>query len=614
MSERKLTMASLFDGSGGFPLAACMSGIKPIWASEIEPFPIRVTTKRFPNMIHYGDVSKIDGAKVPPVDIITFGSPCQDLSVAGKRAGLEDGLRSNLFYQAVRIIKEMRKETHGKCPRWAIWENVPGAFTSNAGEDFKSVLESMINVKNEQQPISISRPNKWKDAGLVLGCDYSVGWRVLDAQYWGVPQRRKRIFLVADFAGGGAEKVLFESDGMSRYSAEGFRAWQRLANGVEDSIGEASEGIGFDGYNQCSTGTVSKGLTNKATDSDHVPIVFENHSQDTRYTGPLDIAPTVMSAYGTGGNNQPFVVETPKTLKIRAGCEGGGKGALVQENQSATLGCNNDQTLFVPFVKTARARTPEEISTFEQKEVANTLNTFDIGETRCNEMVVAIEGNGARPSHKGSGYSEDNVSFTLNATEQHAVAHPVFSTSKAQYHTLAEEDVANTLVATDYKDPPTVTEPIGFYPQMKAESMTLTDNVQPCLVNGTNPGFQNGVIETNYVVRRLTPTECARLQGFPDWWCKDLGTKNPTDADIKFWGEVWKTWNDINGSPKKTTNNLINWIKHPYSDASEYKMWGNGVALPCVYFLVEGIAWADTLPIEEVKPIEKAGQMSIFDF
>lgn len=143
-----MKLASLFDGSGGFPLAGMLVGIEPVWASEIEPFPIRVTTKRFPNMKHYGDVSKIDGAKVEPVDIITFGSPCQDLSIAGKRAGLEDGLRSNLFYQAVRIIKEMRKETNGKYPRYAVWENVPGAYSSNNGDDFRSVLETLARVND----------------------------------------------------------------------------------------------------------------------------------------------------------------------------------------------------------------------------------------------------------------------------------------------------------------------------------------------------------------------------------------------------------------------------------------------------------------------------------
>lgn len=203
---KQLTMASLFDGSGGFPLASILSGITPIWASEIEPFPIRVTTKRLPQMKHYGDVTKIKGDEVEPVDIITFGSPCQDLSVAGKRNGL-DGERSGLFHQAMRIVKEMREKDrkNGRTnehirPRYIVWENVPGAFSSNKGDDFRCVLEEVCKVR--EPDISVPQSEKWTNAGLIMAEGYSVGWRVLDAQYWGVPQRRKRIFLVADFAGG----------------------------------------------------------------------------------------------------------------------------------------------------------------------------------------------------------------------------------------------------------------------------------------------------------------------------------------------------------------------------------------------------------------------------
>lgn len=199
-----LRMASLFDGSGGFPLAAKLEGISPMWSSEIEPFPIRVTTKRLPEVKHYGDVSEVDGSEVEPVDIITFRSPCQDMSVAGKRAGLH-GSRSNLFYQAIRIIREMRIKTNGAYPRYIVWENVPGAFSSNRGEDFRCVLESICQIKDDW--VAVPRSRKWESAGEIMGDDYSVAWRVLDAQYWGVPQRRKRIFLVADLADrGGQEK------------------------------------------------------------------------------------------------------------------------------------------------------------------------------------------------------------------------------------------------------------------------------------------------------------------------------------------------------------------------------------------------------------------------
>ena len=209
-----MKLGSLFDGSGGFPLAGALCGIEPVWASEIEPFPIRVTSQRFPGMKHLGSVTEVNGAKVEPVDIITFGSPCQDLSVAGKQAGIHDGERSNLFFEAIRIIKEMRDATANQFPRFAVWENVPGAFSSNKGEDFRSVLQSFSDICNGR---NVPRPKngKWSHAGSIVGDGWSVAWRVYDAQYWGVPQRRKRIYLIADFGSERAGEILFESEGVS---------------------------------------------------------------------------------------------------------------------------------------------------------------------------------------------------------------------------------------------------------------------------------------------------------------------------------------------------------------------------------------------------------------
>ena len=181
-----LTLGSLFDGSGGFPLGGLLCGITPVWASEIEPFPIRVTTKRFPFMKHYGDISQMDGGKIEPVDIITFGSPCTDMSIAGRRAGL-DGKQSVLFYQAIRIIQEMRDATHGKYPRYIVWENVPGAFSSNHGEDFKAVLEAIIGVKEPGAQVPMPEKNLWPYADLYMGEQWSVAYRTLDAQHWESP-------------------------------------------------------------------------------------------------------------------------------------------------------------------------------------------------------------------------------------------------------------------------------------------------------------------------------------------------------------------------------------------------------------------------------------------
>ena len=595
MENKNLTLGSLFDGSGDFPLGGLISGITPLWASEVEPFPIRVTTKRLPQMKHYGDVSAQNGADLPPVDIITFGSPCQDMSVAGKRRGL-DGERSSLFYQAVRIVKEMRCKTNGKYPRFVVWENVQGAFSSNKGEDFRAVLSSLCKIKREDYAVPELPNGKWDNAGCIMGEDFSLAWRLFDAQYWRVPQRRKRIYLVADLDGGSAGKILFESEGVSGYTPQGFRSWQGTAGSAEESVGASSLCLNDQGGQRMDV-TEDFSATLRAA-SNHPPLVFENHSQDTRYKGPLSVAQTVSSTYGMGGNNQPFVLETPKTLKIRSGCEGGGKGALVQENKSATLSCNNDQTVFVPKCygicskdsNSMKSDNPH--SGFYEAETSRCLDANGDNPS-CNQggmAVVAVQGSMIGRAEKngpqGSGIGED-VSFTLNTADRHAVAFSqeaydkyvendtgsslrasggmygggsetlVYSTSKNSYHTEAEENLANTLVATDYKDPPTVAE------------------------------------EPQYIIRRLTPTECARLQGFPDWWCDDLGTENPTEEDIAYWSEVFENHRKIMGTSTKpkTEKQIIKWLKDPYSDAAEYKMWGNGVALPNVVFVLSGIVY-----------------------
>ena len=799
--ESGLTLGSLFDGSGGFPLAGILAGVTPLWASEIEPFAVRVTTKRLPQMKHYGDVSQMRGADLPPVDIITFGSPCQDMSIAGRRDGL-DGSRSSLFYEAIRIVKEMREKTNGEKPRFIVWENVPGAFSSNKGQDFKAVLEAVIGIKEPAAQVPAPEKRGWPNADYYVGDGWSVAYRVLDAQWWGVPQRRARIFLVADFAGQSAPEILFESEGVSGYTPQGFRSWQGAAGDSSEGSGETGGG-GSDGCLGNVAGEVSPGakgivlndqggtrmdVTEEVTstlraEAHHPPVVldepkayhinqrdegidlngvsgalmatrnnqmqtfivekepqaagfctehsaksrsigyeeeksptlragivpaavavFENHSQDTRYTGPLDIAPTVNATYGMGGNNQPFVVEipgkpelaavardviplehhptdsrigieegnaiqtltsrmgtggnnvplimtpagplTPKTLKIRSGCEGGGKGALIQDDKSATLGTSNDQTVFVPFVKGTRPHSAEEAPERKTGEVANTLNTFNLGEGRCNELAVkaygicskashsmmsdnphsgfyeadtarTLDANGGNPNcnqggiavvaftqnqrdevrdlhdvsgalaaepgmkqqtyvlqgsmigrtekngPQGDGVNED-VSFTLNTVDHHAVAAPAmedetYCATTGNFMTV-EKEKSPTLAARDYKDPP--------------------------IVNDTD--------EPYYIVRRLTPVECARLQGFPDWWCSDLGTDAPTEEDIRFWSEVWETHRKVmeTSQKPKSEKQVIKWLKDPYSDSAEYKLWGNGVCLPIVFFVLSGIVWA----------------------
>lgn len=598
MNNNTLTLGSLFDGSGGFPLGGILSSIEPVWASEIEPFAVRVTEKRLPQMQHYGDVSAISGAGLPPVDIITFGSPCQDLSVAGKRAGL-NGSRSGLFFQAVRIIREMRDATNGKYPRFAVYENVPGSFSSNNGEDFRTVLEQLCQVKDTD--ISVPRPDgRWAKAGEIVGDGFSLAWRVLDAQYFGVAQRRKRIFLVCDFDAGCAGKILFDESRLHGHFAESLRERKRAAGCAEESIGTAGavtclndqggsrmdvtdditstlraeahhspcvmEAAGFCtehsakarsiGYEEETAPTLRAGVVPAA-------LLFENHSQDTRYTGPLDTAPTVSATYGMGGNNQPFVVDTPKVYGI---CSKKSNSMLSDNPHSG----------------------------FYEAETTRTLDTSGSDPSCAQGGMVVVEGNGSRPSHHGDGYAVSETMYTLNTVEVPAVAYgieraafnmgqnakygmaitedvqptmvakgagavaqPVYTTNKSTFHTAAETDVAGTLVATDYKDPPTVTE------------------------------------EPYYIVRRLLPQECARLQGFPSWWCDDLGTDTPTDAEIDRWADIFETFRKATGSSAKPKSRsmIAKWLKNPYSDSAAYRLWGNGVCLNAVFYVLSGIAY-----------------------
>jgi DNA (cytosine-5)-methyltransferase 1 len=632
--NKPLTLGSLFDGSGTFPMMGMLSGIVPVWSSEIEPFPIAVTTKRLPFVKHLGDINKINGAEIEPVDIITFGSPCTDLSVAGKRQGL-NAERSGLFFQAVRIIKEMRCATNGKYPRFAVWENVAGAFSSNGGEDFRCVLEELCKVKDPD--ISIPKPAKWEKAGEIVAENFSLAYRTVDAQYWGVPQRRMRIYLVADFTGTSASKILFESEGVSGYSAESFRAWQETSRSFGDCFEKTGSGL-----------------------------MFENHSQYTRYTGPLDVAQTVSATYGTGGNNQPFVVESagfctehsakargigydneksptlragviPATLKIRCGGGSGGKGALIQEDKSATLSCNNDQTLFVPKVYGICGKHSNSMmsdnpnSGFYEADTARTIDTSNQSPCKNQGGMVVVEGNGSRPSHHGDGYKESETMYTLNCTENHAVSYGIGRPAmnqgyNARFSFQIEEEKSPTLVASGAGG---IAHPASFYPQMKVESQCFRqDGISNTLVNGTNPGHQNAVVystsknsyhtiaekemantlvasdykdpplvndstpEVEYIVRRLTPQECALLQGMPTWWCDDLGTENPTDVQIDWWQNVFENYNKAIGKEckPKSRKQIEKWLKNPYSDSAAYKMWGNGIAACNAWFVLAGIA------------------------
>lgn len=468
--NKELRLGSLFDGSGGFPLAAIFCEIKPIWASEVEPFPIRVTQKNLPQVKHLGDIKDVDGSVIEPVDIISFGSPCQDLSIAGKRAGLE-GKKSNLFYEAIRVIKEMRCKTNGKYPRYLLWENVPGAFSSNKGEDFRCVLEEITRIKDST--VKLSRPSRWQSAGEILGDDFSLAWRVLDAKYYGVPQRRRRIFLVADLDGGSSREILFEQKSLSGDTSEGCEKGKRNTRAIKEGFNKTiclndQGGERMDFYSdESGTLRASGGIA---------PFVFENHSQDSRYKGPLKETQTLASNLGQGGNNQPFVV-----YDIRQTSE----------------------------------NTKNERHNIYECDVSRTIDTSGNTPTRNQGGVAIVE--------------------------------DIYTMSKNSHFTKADKNVSSSLVATDYKEPPLVNQKL---------------------------------------VRRLTPKECGRLQGFPDYWCDNLEIENPTDEDLAFWKEVFDKDAEIKGlKKKKTDKQILKWLKNPHTDSAEYKMWGNGIALPCAVYI-----------------------------
>ena len=502
-------LLSLFDGSGGFPLAGAMCGITPIAASEIEPYPIAVTKGHFPNMKHLGDISKINGADIEPVDVITFGSPCQDLSVAGKRAGLkhegngdEETTRSGLFMEAVRIIKEMRRATDGKYPKFALWENVPGAFSSNKGEDFRVVLEELIKIVEPSASVPPIPKKGWSYSDSYRGDGWSLAYRVLDAQYWGVPQRRRRIYLVLHLTGECAGKVLFERHGLRGYFTEGRATWQGASEDTE-------RGIGTD-----DTGGVKT-----------VAYPVENHPNDSRVKIREDgKVQSLTSRMGTGGGNVPLVLDV--------------------------------------FRKTAHPRNAEEGQGWEEATVNDTLNVYDNSETRTPTLIV-----------------EKPI----------AIDRAFFNQGKnALYEPQLYEDGTNpTLVA---KGPSAV-----CYWDGTQTCGTLTANNAGGNQRMPDKENFNCVLEKqeiHYIVRRLTPIECARLQGFPDHWGEITKKKDFTVEEYRFWLEVRNTHAAINGKTVKdyTKKQMLTWYNKLHTDSAEYKMWGNGIALPTALYVMQGIS------------------------
>ena len=634
MKTDQLTLGSLFDGIGGFPYAASFYGITPLWASEIVPECVSVTKKHFPDMEHFGDITKLHGGKLPPVDIITFGSPCQDLSVAsGKRLGLA-GERSGLFLEAIRIIREMQEATDGEYPKFALWENVPGALSSSSRRDFKAVLEAFTETE-----VPMPGSGRWANAGMVRGRGVDLAWCVYDAQYFGTAQRRRRIFLIADLRGERAGEILFVPKSLSGYFAAGGTPRQGLAAYAQNGAGTA--GAGIDGYNAQLTGHVAATLGT-------------NCGMSTGRNGVIEMPDGVGAAV-------PAI-----SMRIRCGCEGGGKGPLLQVEKSGTLATGNDQYLFAPKVEILNDQGGDSLNV-EKGGVSPTLRSQTHGNLPITayaiqgSMIGRADGNGPQ----GDGINE-NVSFTLNTIDRHAVCmgtgqanagileeqsptltaaheqpivtHPQiagtlcasgaglsrpagqgneldFCVVSAGFKHKAgsqsgsigfQEETAPTLLAGQQSavmkayvigayhsggmlsDNPKsgfyeadtsrtldlnggnpccnqggvavvegADEPEGQTAAVDCRNLRETDEVSGTLLakaasGGYSLNYQNPV-RTGLCVRRLTPTEAERLQGYPDGW-----TESGADG-------------------------------RAISDTKRYQMLGNSIAVPCVAYIMQGI-------------------------
>lgn len=536
-----MKLMSLFDGSGGFPLAASLCGIEPVYAAEVEPYPIAVTKNRFPKMKHLGDVSKVKGGEIEPVDIITFGSPCQDMSIAGKRAGLkhadmgdDETTRSGLFLEAIRIIKEMREATNGVYPRYAIWENVPGAFSSNRGEDFRTVLEEFIRVKEKDAVMPDVPKAGWPYADCYSGNGWSLAYRVFDAQYWGVPQRRRIIYLVADFRGERAKEILFERKGLREDIEESRTQGKGTAKNLENGIGADDNDrlvFSFDSlssnsmkssnpHSGCRSVKIAKTLDTSTQDPSKNQggiAVIEKYVYDTRDNGDGETVPTI-----TGDHNNRV---TDYTCLAITRCYDIGE---------------------------ARLRTPSE---YIEKSPTITARC-GTGGNNVPGVVYCLQGNGIDRADtagcNGKGWKED-TSYTLNTIDKPAVV-----CAQKSYTEFKDESTLSTLKAT----------------------------------GGSYGGGSENIVVKNYIVRRLTPTECARLQGFPSWWGIVNPVENLTDEDYAFWLDVRNTYAEINGKATKeyTREQMLAWYNKLHSDSAEYKMWGNGIALPNALYVMQGIA------------------------
>jgi DNA (cytosine-5)-methyltransferase 1 len=535
--DKTLTHGSLFAGIGGFELAAKEAGIKTLWNCEIETYPRLVLESRFPDVKQYGDIRKLNGAEVEPVDCVTFGSPCQSFSIAGARSGLDGA--SGLFYEAVRIIKEMRRVS-GK-PRYAVMENVVGIYSSrsNGRSDFREVLNEICKIKDDAVVIPEPPNGRWLIAGAVVGDGFSLAYRTLCASQFGVAQRRRRMFLVVDLDGGNASEILSEQEGERRDftpsfgkrqgSAGGFaegsgsvtlscepgalkrmdkRAWSEQSQCLRADMGDNQLCIAApidmrnatrvtDGGQGVGVGNIGDAAFTCTAEYTHA-VAYANYSNDSRYTECKDgVFPAITKRFGDGGNNCHFVLDERK------------QAAPITENYVGSLCCSDSKGAAVYF----------EPKTMKLREGQN--------------------GSGGRGP-----LVQDNISATLSCNNEQTL-----------FQAVCYQETVGALCSSDYKG-------------LRGQDITA----------------DKAVVENHYAVRRLTPLECLRLQGFPDFWLDNVHIAEPTEADVDYWRSAWAEL-----GKKKSDNQLRKWLKNPYGDSNAYKAIGNSLAVPCALWVLRGI-------------------------
>lgn len=491
-------------------------------------------------MKHLGNIVHINGAEIDPVDIVTFGSPCQDMSMAGKRAGMKhsnhgggETTRSGLFYEAARIIKEMRQATHGKHPTFAVWENVPGAFTSNKGQDFLCVLQTLVSAAGSGVSVPEPPHGRWTNVGEIVADGFSIAWRVLDAQYWGVPQRRRRIYLVADFAGQRAGKILFERESVPRYFKTGRASWQETAP-----------------YS-------AKWRWKKRFKRQ---FSFSLHDKSTRFQGGGASRKDDGSANGLciSGENAMYTLTSADrhAVAFMAGQGAKARSVAASDRVSPTLKASPSGLNQVPTIGCP--------TTFHTLTASNASNAESAQQPNC--VAYTIDNPAVYDARENG---DGNTVPTLTGDHENRVTdYTAICVGNGQLH------------QTDLGD--------------RAGTLNCMHDQQAVIHAAQKP-------PRRYIVRRLTPVECARLQGFPDEWGKPDSKVSFSDAEYDFWQKARIEFAKVNGrkyTPVKTKT-LLNWYNKLHADSAEYKMWGNGIALPCAAFVISGCIQA-LQPVEDV--------------